>query len=94
MEWYLFLYVYLIICLKQFLHVLVSCGWSNKVPQTWWRKITHFYPSIVLEVIHLKSVSLGQNHGVGETVLPLEALGKSSFVAPSVFCWLLAFLGL
>lgn len=93
-EWYLLLYVYQIICLKQFLHALVSCGCSNKIPQTWWLKTTHIYPSIVLEAINLKSASLGQNEDVGETIVPLEALGKNPFVVPSIFWWLLAFLGL
>ena len=61
----LLLHVYQFICLKQFLHVLVSCSWSEKFPQTWQLKTTQNYPLIVLRARSLKSVSLGPNQGIG-----------------------------
>lgn len=38
MEWSWLLYAYPFICLKHLLHVLVSCGSSNELPQTWYLK--------------------------------------------------------
>lgn len=35
------------------------------------------YPLTFLETVSLKSVSLGQNQGVGRAGLPLEALGRT-----------------
>ena len=44
---------------------LSSCGCWKKPSQTWWFKSTEIYSVMVLEVITLKSVSLGQNQRVG-----------------------------
>ena len=37
---------------------LFSCGYWNKLPQTWWPKTMVIYSLTVLEVRHLKSISL------------------------------------
>ena len=47
-----------------------------------------------LEGRSLKSVSLGQNQGVGRALLLLEALGENLSLASSSFWWLPAFLDL
>ena len=37
---------------------LFSCGYWNKLPQTWWLKTMVIYSLTILEVRHLKSISL------------------------------------
>ena len=64
-----------------FIGILVSHGCCNQLPQTWCLRTAETDSLIVLEARSLKSVSMGQNQGVGSALLPPEALGENPFLA-------------
>ena len=59
--------------------VLVSCGYYNKLPETWsLKKTVHIYSLTALKGRCLKPVSLGWNQGVScRAAVLLEVLGES-----------------
>lgn len=63
--------------------VLVSCDYSNELPQNCWLKATKMYFSIVLEAKSLKLVLLGQNQ-CQEVILALEVL-LMNLLVPCLF---------
>lgn len=66
-------------------HVLISKGCWNKLPQTWWLKVTKNYPPLVLETRRPKARCC-------RAAVPPKAPGKNPFLASSSFWWLQAFL--
>ena len=73
-------------------HAIVSYGFHNKLPQTWWLKTTCTYSVIVLEIRSLKAVSWAGIKVLNfRAVLRLEALHSYGFsISFLAFCGLRA----
>ena len=67
------------------LHVWVSCGWCNKLSQTWWLKTTQMYSFTILQVRSLKWVSLGENQGTIAWAAFFSGGSKTDFLVLSIF---------
>ena len=57
--------------------LLISCGCCNKLPETWWLKTIQIHYLPMLEARSLKTVTQGENQGIGRSKFLLETTGKS-----------------
>nr|KAF6474863.1 hypothetical protein HJG63_010996 [Rousettus aegyptiacus] len=69
---------------------MVSCGSSNKLPQTLWLKTTEIKNS---GDQNYEINTVGQNQGIIRVALPPEISEQNLFFASSIFLWLPEFLG-